>query len=149
MAKRKFQQQNEQLPINTPSNKPNHKSSVSFNSNDKRKTALGEPNNNNNNNNNNYDYTHSDNASVDNNDVFPSEGDDVHCSRRTRKQPDRLSYRKMGGVAELLEHLANTCLYLFDKAKCMGKYAREQCEDLEYAFIERPKTILAAYYAKF
>ena len=69
-------------------------------------------------------------------------------SRHTRKQPDHLSYSKTGGVAELPEHLANTCLYLFDKAKCTGKNAREQCEDLRYEFIARPKTILAAYYAK-
>ena len=31
----------------------------------------------------------------------------------------------------------------------MCKYAWEQCEDLQYEFIEWPKTILAAYYAKF
>ena len=55
----------------------------------------------------------------------------------------------MGGVAELPEHLANTCLHLFDKTKCTGKYAREQCEDLQDEFIERPTTMLAAYYAKF
>ncbi len=40
-------------------------------------------------------------------------------------------------------------MYLFDKAKCTGRYACEQYEDLKYEFIERPKTILAAYYAKF
>ena len=55
----------------------------------------------------------------------------------------------MGEVAALPEHLADTCLYLFDKAKCTSKYAWKQCEDLRYEFIERPKTILAAYYAKF
>ena len=55
----------------------------------------------------------------------------------------------MGEVAALPEHMTNTCLYLFDKARCMGKYTREQCEDLRYDFIERAKTILAAYYAKF
>ena len=40
-------------------------------------------------------------------------------------------------------------MYLFDKAKYMGKYACKQCEDLRYEFIERSKTVLAAYYAKF
>ena len=73
----------------------------------------------------------------------------MHFSRCTWKQPDCLSYSNMGGVAELPDHLANTCLYLFNKAKCTCKYAREQCEDLWYEFIERPKTILAAYYTKF
>ena len=152
-----MQQQNKQTPINTPSNKPSHKPSGSFNSNDKRKTILGEPNNNNSNNNdnndnnNNYDYTNNDNARVDNDndDVSLSEEDNVHCSRRTRKQPDRLSYSKRGEVAELLERLANMYLYLFDKAKCMEIYVHKQCEDLRYEFIEQPKTILAAYYAKF
>ena len=121
-------QQNEQPPINTPSNKPSHKHTGSFHSNDKRKTILGEPTNNNNSNNNSNnsddcDYTNSDNASVDNNGVSPSEGDNMHCSRRTRKQPT--AYRT-------------------------SRWAEwRNCEDLRYAFIERPKTILAAYYANF
>ena len=38
---------------------------------------------------------------------------------------------------------------LYDKAKCTCKYARGQCEDLQHEIIEQPKTIVAAYYAKF
>ena len=161
IAKRKLQQQNEQPPTNKTSNKPRDEPTGSFDGNDKRKTVLGETNNSNNNNNNyntndgnnnnnnNYDYTNSDNASVDNDEISLSEGDTVRRSRRTRTQPDRLTYDTMGGVAALPEHLTNTCLYLFDKAKCMGKFSRKQCEDLIHEFIEWPKTILAAYYAKF
>ena len=94
-------------------------------------------------------YINSDNASVDNDEISPSKGDAVRRSRHTRTQPDRLIYDTMGGVAALPEHLTNTCLYLFDKAKCTSIFAREQCDDLRYKFIEWPKTILAAYYAKF
>ena len=119
------------------------------NNNNNNNSNADDGNNNNNNNNNNNDYTNNDNnASVDD-EVSTSEGDAVRRSRRTRTQPDRLTYETLGGVAALPEHLTNTCLYLFDKAKCTGKFAREQCEDLHYEFIERPKTILAAYYAKF
>ena len=122
----------------------------SFNSNNKRKTVLGEPNNNNNNNNNNNDnnynadngnnnnnnnfnnsnnnndndYTNDDNASVDD-EVSPSEGDTVRRSRRTRTQPDRLTYNALGGVAALPDHLTNTSLYLFYKARCTGRYTCE------------------------
>ena len=88
-------------------------------------TYNGAGDGNNNNNNNNFDYTNSGDASVDNDGVSPSDGDNVRCNRRNRTQPDRLSYSKMGGAAAFPEHLADTCLYLFDKAKCTCKYARD------------------------
>ena len=140
IAKRKLQQQNEQPPTNKPSNKPRDEPTGSFNSNDKRKTVLGEPNNNNNynnnsnnndnnynaddgnnnynnnnynysNNNNDNNYTNNDNASVDD-EVSPSEGDAVRRSRRTRTQPDCLTFDTLGRVVALSEHLTNTCLLL-------------------------------------
>ena len=51
-AKRTSRQQNEQPPINKPSTKTRNKPTGSFNSNDKRKTVLGEQDHNNNTSNN-------------------------------------------------------------------------------------------------
>ena len=49
----------------------------------------------------------------------------------------------MGGVAA-------ECLQLAELAANWSvQYAREQCLGLSYEVIEQPKTILAAFYAKF
>ena len=70
-------------------------------------------------------------------------GVDVRRSSRSRRAPDRLSYEKLGGVAA-------ECLQLAELAVGWSvQLAREQCIGLKYELIEKPKTVLAAYYAKF
>ena len=70
-------------------------------------------------------------------------GNEVRRSTRNRRAPERLSYDKLGGVAA-------ECLQLAELATNWSvQSAREQCYGLTYTLIEKPKTVLAAFYAKF
>jgi len=107
-----------------------------------------------NNNDTNNDYHQSTEDDNDNDDnvvevedkerVDESEGGvEVRRSSRSRTAPDRLSYEKLGGIAA-------ECLQLAELAvRWSVQLAQEQCLGLRYEVIEKPKTILAAYYAKF